>query len=136
MSNNTYQDLVDYLLDKAWPICEDKVEAVQIKAKATKITLIVEGDPDLHALADAAGGTVLLVVDNRLGKPGAGDAQAQLFVPGQADDGENPQTAPAPAFNPERDLPPDDDLTSYENPISDEDDDGIFDEHPDKPPFQ
>jgi|GEM_PF-5736405 len=136
MSIADYQALVDYLNAGAWPICEAKVEAVQIKAKATKITLVVEGDPDLHALADAAGGTVLLVVDNRLGKPGAGDEQADLFVAGQEDAPEKPSVAPAPAFNPNTDMPPDDDLAGYKNPIGDEDDDGIFDEHPDKPPFQ
>jgi len=136
MSIADYQGLVDYLNAGAWPICEAKVEAVQIKAKATKITLVVEGDPDLHALADAAGGTVLLVVDNRLGKPADGDVrQNDLFVPGQEAAGEKPQAAPPAAFNPETDMPPDDDPAQYGNPIEDDDDDGIFDEVPGKPPF-
>ncbi len=136
MSNGDYQALVDYLHGNGWPICEAQVEAVQIKAKATKITLLVEGDPDLHALADAAGGTVLLVVYTPLGKPGAGDEQADLFVAGQEDRSEKPSVAPAPAFNPSTDLPPDDDLTRYENPIADEEENGIFNETPDKPPWQ
>ncbi len=135
MSELDYQSLVDYLHGKGWPICEAQVEAVQIKAKTTKITLLVEGDPDLHALADAAGGTVLLVVYTPLGKPGAGDEQADLFVVGQEDRSEKPPVNPAPAFDPTIELPPDDDLSRYEKPIPDEEEDGIFDEHPNKPPW-
>ncbi len=133
--SDRYQTLVDDLIALDWPFCEAVVESVQIKAKTTKITLVVEGDSSLHALADAAGGTVLLVVDNRLGKPADGDVrQNDLFVPGQEAAGEKPQAAPSAAFNPETDMPPDDDPAQYGNPIED-DDDGIFDEVPGKPPF-
>jgi len=134
--NKRYQTLIDDLLALDWPFCEAVVESVQIKKKTVKVSLTIEGDANVHALADAAGETVLVVVGYSLGKPGAGDSQAELFVPGQADDGENPQAAPAPAFNPKTDMPPDDDLTDYGKPIADEEDeDGIFNETPDKPPW-
>ncbi|MEE9383369.1 MAG: hypothetical protein V3V08_08140 [Nannocystaceae bacterium] len=137
MSERNYQQLVDYLVASNWPICEAEVEAVQIKGKATKITLVVEGDFDLHALADAAGGTVLLVVSGPVGKPADGDVrQDDLFVPGQEADGEKPQAAPSAAFNPALDMPPDDDLSAYENPLAGEDDEGFFEEQPNKPPLE
>ncbi len=152
MRERNYQQLVDYLMASNWPICEAEVEAVQIKGKATKLTLVVEGDVDLHALADAAGGTVLLVIDTKSRKPGAGGAQTDLFqakvsahqaqidanevVPGEADGAEDPQAAPAPAFNPALDMPPDDDLSAYENPLAGEDDEGFFEEQPNKPPLE
>ncbi|MEE9383170.1 MAG: hypothetical protein V3V08_07135 [Nannocystaceae bacterium] len=133
-----YQELVEHLMGEGWPICEAKVEAVQIKAGGVKLTLVVEGEIPLHALADVAGGTVLLVVDStQLGKTAGGDArQDDLFVSGQEESDNKPPPAPPAAFNPTTDLPPDDDLSTYENPTPDEDEDGIFNEAPDKPPWQ
>jgi len=133
--SNSYQDLVDYLLGSDTPIFEATVDTVAIKKNATKVTLTIEGDASLHALVDAAGGTVLVVVDTQLEKPADGNVrQDDLFVPGKEAGAEKPQAAPSAAFNPETDMPPDDDPAQYENPIED-DDDGIFDEVPGKPPF-
>lgn len=146
MSGRNYQALVDYLMVGDWPICEATVEGVTIKPNGIKVSLVIEGDPSsLHALADLGetGGGVLLVLDSHASME---QAQTDLFqakidaVPADGipvvDSQDPPPPDPPVAFNPDLDLPPDDDLSSYQNPIAEEEDEGFFNEKLDKPPLE